>query len=205
MLSDDHAMFLDALAMALTRRGHDVLAALSDPELVPASVRTLAPDACVIDYHYALVARPDLVDAVRRADPTATLVILTGAADARLWSAFDRGLVAAVVGKGTSLATIDGAIRAAAAGEHVVAGISRPGPRQRQRHRIDMTSRELEVLQLLVAGASTDDMARGLGISANTVRTHVQHVFDKLGVHNRVQATARALQLDLAEDARAGA
>jgi DNA-binding CsgD family transcriptional regulator/pimeloyl-ACP methyl ester carboxylesterase len=55
-----------------------------------------------------------------------------------------------------------------------------------------LSSRELEVLRLLAAGKSNQEIADALVISANTVRRHVSNVFDKTGVANRAQATAYA-------------
>jgi DNA-binding NarL/FixJ family response regulator len=58
---------------------------------------------------------------------------------------------------------------------------------------IDLTGlspRELQVLNLLVGGASNKTIARRLSLRPNTVRTHVQNIFDKLGVHSRLEAVA---------------
>jgi DNA-binding CsgD family transcriptional regulator len=55
-----------------------------------------------------------------------------------------------------------------------------------------LTHRELAVLRLLARGAETPDIARELGISSNTVRNHVQHLLDKLGARNRLQAVSLA-------------
>lgn len=55
-----------------------------------------------------------------------------------------------------------------------------------------LTHRELAVLRLLARGAETPDIARELGISSNTVRNHIQHLLDKLGAHNRLQAVSLA-------------
>jgi DNA-binding NarL/FixJ family response regulator len=55
-----------------------------------------------------------------------------------------------------------------------------------------LTYREREVLAALAEGRSTSEIASQLGISVNTVRTHVQHLMPKLGVHTRLQAVAIA-------------
>jgi DNA-binding NarL/FixJ family response regulator len=60
-----------------------------------------------------------------------------------------------------------------------------------------LTSRELEVLQLLAEGSSPADIASRLFISPKTVGTHVEHIFDKLGVNSRAQAVAAAYQRGL--------
>ena len=68
----------------------------------------------------------------------------------------------------------------------VVAGLVEP-----------LTARELEVLRLLAAGASNRVIAEQLVVTLETVKKHLSHLFDKLGVANRTQAVARARQLGL--------
>lgn len=60
-----------------------------------------------------------------------------------------------------------------------------------------LTARELEILQLLVEGASTTEISQLLHVSMNTVRTHVKAVYRKLGVHSRAQAVVAAERLGL--------
>jgi LuxR family maltose regulon positive regulatory protein len=60
-----------------------------------------------------------------------------------------------------------------------------------------LTERELEVLRLIVAGLSNPDSAEELFIAVSTVKSHVNHIYGKLGVENRVQAVNRARSLEL--------
>jgi LuxR family transcriptional regulator, maltose regulon positive regulatory protein len=63
-----------------------------------------------------------------------------------------------------------------------------------------LSERELEVLHLLARGDSNQEIAEVLVIALDTVKRHVTHIFEKLGVHNRVQAVARARALGLISD-----
>jgi DNA-binding NarL/FixJ family response regulator len=66
-----------------------------------------------------------------------------------------------------------------------------------------LTSRERQVLRLLIEGASNKDMAKRLDIRSNTVRTHVQNLLAKLRVHTRLEAVTLAIRgglMDPAED-----
>ena len=60
-----------------------------------------------------------------------------------------------------------------------------------------LSSRELDVLRLLRSDLDGPAIARTLGVSLSTVRTHTQHVYAKLGVSNRRAAVRRAHQLNL--------
>jgi LuxR family transcriptional regulator, maltose regulon positive regulatory protein len=60
-----------------------------------------------------------------------------------------------------------------------------------------LSGREMEVLRLLAAGSSNQDIAMGLVISLPTVKTHIRHIYNKLGVDGRFQAIARARDLKL--------
>ena len=62
---------------------------------------------------------------------------------------------------------------------------------------VRLTKRELEVLSLIVEGRSTKDVADTLYISHSTVSRHLQHIYEKLQVSNRVQAFRRATRLGI--------
>ena len=100
------------------------------------------------------------------------------------------------VHKDVGLAQLTRSLRAVAQGESI-----EPGDRlARDRsvagaggHHLDrLTPRERDVLQLLVDGETTSGIARGLGVSENTVRSHVQNLMSKMQVHSRLQAVSLA-------------
>jgi DNA-binding CsgD family transcriptional regulator len=68
----------------------------------------------------------------------------------------------------------------------------------RSRHAVWLTLRERQVLALLVEGASNKAMAKRLALRPNTVRTHVQNIMDKLGVHSRLEVVTLAIRQGLA-------
>ncbi len=93
--------------------------------------------------------------------------------------------------------------RMAAVAADVAARLAIAGPNAaieeaaRQEIRRALTPRELEVLQLLAAGQSTEDIGRQLELSPATVRNHVQNLLPKLGVHSRIEAAVMALKAGL--------
>jgi DNA-binding CsgD family transcriptional regulator len=64
---------------------------------------------------------------------------------------------------------------------------------------IGLTARECEILDLLASGRSNKEMARTLGISPNTVKTHIASVYEKLDVQKRMQAVEKARMLSVIE------
>jgi PAS domain S-box-containing protein len=80
--------------------------------------------------------------------------------------------------------------------EHVIGvfGIARPTTENAPSPRIDdrLTPRQHEILQLLAAGTSTDGIAKTLFLSRETVRNHIRHILQRLGVRSRLAAIALA-------------
>lgn len=62
---------------------------------------------------------------------------------------------------------------------------------------LGISNRELEVLEALATGQSNKEIARSLGISPNTIKTHISHLFEKLSVDRRVLAIEKAKSLHL--------
>ena len=56
----------------------------------------------------------------------------------------------------------------------------------------DLTPREIQVLRLLTTGVGNDEIAESLGVSLNTVKTHIQHLLDKTGFSSRTQLAIQA-------------
>ena len=208
MLCDDHELFLDAIAGVLHSRGHDV-AATSDPEQAVDRVASQAPDVCVLESNLADTDGTALAAAIRKRDPRTVIVLLTGEVTTDVWAAYDGGLVDGVVNKSRGIDHLERALVRAANGERVLEGCDRPARTSPAASLVEpLTDREQEVLLLIVDGDSTETMSARLGVSRNTVRTHVQHVLRKLGVHERNKAVRLALDLGLVEPpvapARAG-
>jgi DNA-binding NarL/FixJ family response regulator len=64
-----------------------------------------------------------------------------------------------------------------------------------EKQRVDrLTPRETEILQLMAQGLPTDEIAAQLGVSPYTLRTHVQNILTKLGVHSKLEALAFAIR-----------
>ncbi len=73
----------------------------------------------------------------------------------------------------------------------------RKSPGHASDFREELTQRELDVLRLIAKGCSVKEASRMLSISTNTVSHHVKNIYNKLNVHNRAEATAAAIKLDI--------
>jgi two-component system, NarL family, nitrate/nitrite response regulator NarL len=199
VLCDDHDMFLDALMAALTSHGRQIQAVSQHVDQVVDLVVQHQPEVCLLDVVFGcggsgLVAAASIRDRA----PEVKVLLLTGAANDEVWAAYDRHVVDGVVNKVCDLEVLQTSINRVARGERVVEGWFRPLPPEGSRMEVDcLTERERQVLELLVDGAGTAVIADELGISANTVRTHVQNLLHKLGVHDRTKATRMALSRHL--------
>jgi two-component system nitrate/nitrite response regulator NarL len=205
VIGDDHQVFADALGTVLGQQGFTVL----DIELTLAgtiaAVAALHPDLCLIDRHFADGEGTRAVAQLRSIGEDTKVIVLTADQDpAGMILAMAAGAVG-YVHKTRGLPALVGAIRRAYSGDIVVALPA--GSASRSRGDMDavrlasfLTTRERQCLALLAEGLGTTAMARRLGISATTVRTHVQAVLSKLGVHSRLEAASLAVRHALVED-----
>ena len=165
------------------------------------------PSVVVVDVTGAgrASARRLLADVAAHA-PEAHVLVLTDQDDeGTLTEAFAAGADGYLTSS-ASLEELERAVRMLAGGWPVVTpaqllrvlrGEAETGTRPRKPVAATLTGREREVLRRLAHGASTMQMAVELGIAVPTVRSHVQSVLTKLGVHSKLEAAARATTLQL--------
>jgi DNA-binding NarL/FixJ family response regulator len=123
------------------------------------------------------------------------LVLTTYDSDADILPAIEAGATGYLL-KDTPREELFRAIRAAARGESVVAPTvaARLMGRMRAPAEENLTAREIEVLARVADGASNKEIAQTLHISTATVKTHLLHIFGKLGVEGRTAAVTEALK-----------
>jgi two-component system, NarL family, nitrate/nitrite response regulator NarL len=189
VLCDDHVMFLHSLETVLTSGGLQVEAVTHDVDRAPELVSTHRPDVCVLDVRFPAGSGIDTAAVIRRELPAVKLLLLTADDSPAMWRAFHHHDVDAVVHKASGLAPLVSALTQVTAGLRVAIGWDDSavdtGPAAPVQ---ELTPREQEVLRLLTRGVSTRQLAETLGVSRNTVRSHVQSLSRKLGVHSRIQA-----------------
>jgi two-component system, NarL family, response regulator len=133
------------------------------------------------------------IQAIRAVDPGARLVALTTyEGDADIHRALSAGACGYLI-KDALVAELVDAVRAAAAGKRVIppavaTRLAELTPRD------DLSAREREVLLYVARGLGNKEIARAIGRSAETVKAHLESVFQKLGARDRTQAVTLALQ-----------
>jgi DNA-binding NarL/FixJ family response regulator len=199
LLCDDHEMFLDALRDALESRGHEVAASTSDPVEVPTLVARHRPDLVLLDVHLPGMTGVDVARQLRKQQVGTSIVLLTASSEEWVRRAYHDGIVDGLIAKSTDVRTLHRALRQVLGGERVLVGMPRGASLvRRQRTALDqLTPREREVLSLIYDGETNAAIAARLGVSTNTVRTHVAGVLHKLGVPGRTKAATAAVQLGL--------
>jgi two-component system nitrate/nitrite response regulator NarL len=221
VLADDHDAFVEGLGMVLSAEGDlEIVALAGDGASALQAVLTHRPDVLVVDTQMPGPAVTELVRLVGQAEPATRVLLL--AEDARLApsSRADPGGPAGMT-RAVSAHELAEAIRALAAGSRVTVGEPpaappappapvEPPPRpERDLHAElllrSLSDRERQILSLLARGYSNRRIADTCHLSLNTVRTHVQNVLVKLGVHSKLEAAALAVRQGLVqiEDHRA--
>jgi DNA-binding NarL/FixJ family response regulator len=199
LLVDDHPVVRDGLAAMLsTQEDFDVAgAAANASEAVGLAIRT-RPDVALIDLELPPTSGIEAIANVLAVSPQTRVLVFTAYKnDERVLGAVDAGAHGYLL-KGTPRNEIFEAIRAVHTGKTVFEGeVARVIGRKSAPATEVLTDRQQQVVQLLVHGLSNKEMALQLRISERTVKYHLAAVFDRLGVGNRTEAVAAAMQSGL--------
>ncbi|MFC4222467.1 response regulator [Lysinibacter cavernae] len=206
MLVDDHAVVRAGLRIILETQ-HDirVVGEASTGEECLASVGRLAPDLVVVDLAMGEgMGGIETIQRLRGEWPgIQALVFTTYDTDADIVRAVDAGAIGYVL-KDAAPAEIYAAVRAGARGERVLSPpVASRILEQLQRPQLTLTPREAQILELLASGVGNKELSRQLFISEATVKTHLAHVYEKLGVDGRGAAIAVATQRGIIRNQRA--
>ena len=209
VICDDHLLLLEALATALANRGITVEAATTSQDEAIRAVALHRPDVLLIDLTFPSGSGLDAARQVLERHPPTKVVMITGAdAPEALAEALAIG-VSGYVLKDQRVDEICAALEVAARGEmsvhrSLLRQIKRTAEIPPQRSGLeDLTPREHHVLQLMMGGMDTRQIVQQLGVSQSTVRTHVQSILSKLGVHSRLQAVAALAEASAGHEERA--
>jgi len=201
LIVDDQAAVRDGLAVMLDLDpGITVVGTASDGREAVAAVEELAPEVVLMDLNMPLMGGAEATGVLRASHPDLPVVVLTTFDDDESILAALRAGARGYLTKDADRTTIVQAVRAA----HVGNAILDPAVQSRlldlvsrkaDQPAVDLTAREREVLDLIGEGLRNGEIARRLFISEATVKTHINNLFAKAGLHSRADAVRLALKL----------
>lgn len=206
VVGDDHPLFRDGVVRALASSGSiDVVGEAEDGLASLELIRLHRPQVALLDYRMPGLDGAQVAAAVRRDElPTRVLLISAHDESAIVYSALQEG-AAGFIPKESSRTELIDAVLNCAKGRDVVApslAAGLVGEIQQRRSVSDtptLSAREREVLALIASGKTIPAMAKELFLAPSTVKTHVQRLYEKLGVGDRGAAVAEAMRRKLLE------
>lgn len=197
VIADDHPIVRSGLTGLLASQpDFEVVGEAANGREAVAVVQHTKPDVVLTDLR---MPELDGVGAIREmcalVPAPRILVLTTYDTDADILRAVEAGATGYLL-KETPREELFGAIRATASGKSVLSPsvASRLVGRARESGERALSAREIEVLMLVARGTSNKLIARDLEISETTVKTHLLHIFSKLGVDDRTAAVTRAVE-----------
>lgn len=198
LIADDHPVVREGLAAMIGRQPDmTVVGEASNGQEAVSLFQTLQPDIALMDLNMPQMDGVQAIQNIREQFPTARIIVLT---------TFDgdediyRGLQAGARGyllKDAGRTALLEAIRQVRSGNRWIPTDVAAKLADRMNSPA-LTAREQEVLALLVAGNSNQEIGAALFITEGTVKTHVAAILNKLGVSDRTQAVTTALRRGLA-------
>lgn len=205
VLADAHPVFLVGLARSVRdeRPDLEVIASVGDGRVALRTIAELRPHVAVIEHDLPSVSGLRVLMAVTRDSlPTRVLFLAAHADGDAVHTALEAG-AAGWLSKDAGHRRIAEAILAVHRGEIVVwdglyAGLAEVIA-MRAGHEPPLTPRERQVLEHVASGCTVNRVALELGMSRSTVKTHLAHLYDKLGISSRAAAVAEAMRRGLIE------
>lgn len=200
VVGDDHPLFRDGVVRALVSSGDvEVVAEADDGRAALQLIRTHLPQVALLDYRMPGLDGAEVAAAVRRDDlPTRVLLLSAHDESAIVYRALQEG-AAGFLPKESTRSELVNAVLSCAKGRDVIApelaaGLAGEIRRRNEPDLPALSPREREVLGMMAGGQSIPAMAEQLYLAPSTVKTHVQRLYEKLGVNDRGAAVAEAMR-----------
>jgi two-component system NarL family response regulator len=197
LLVDDHALLRTGVANIINQEADlQVVAEAGNGEEALAAYDRHHPDVTLLDLRMPVMEGVEVVRRLRERDPRARVIVLTTYdTDEEISRALKAGAKAYVL-KDISADDLVACIRDVLAGKSYLAPAAAAKLAEGVT-RVHLTPRELAALRLMADGKSNKEIASELGISDRTVKTHLGHLFEKLGVTSRTEAVKVATRRGL--------
>ena len=207
VLADDQELIRVGLRVMLQAGGIDVVAEADDGLAAVRACREHRPDVVLMDIRMPVLDGIAATAQIAAADlPTRVLVLTTYDVDDLVYRALRAGADGFLL-KSTPADRLVEGVRLVADGEALLSPsltrrliehhVDRPAPDGADRALAGLTGRERDVLHLIARGRSNTEIAAEIHVSETTVKTHVNRLFAKLRVQNRVQAVVLAYECGL--------
>lgn len=197
LIVDDHPVVREGLTGMLGGQpDFEVVGMADDGETGVAMHNKLSPDVTLMDLQMPGLDGVGAIKAIKTQQPSAHIIVLTTYdSDAEILRAIEAGATGYLL-KDTPREELFRAIRSAAKGDPVLAPTvaARLMTRMRAPVEENLSTREIEVLQLVAKGNGNREVGKVLHISTATVKTHLIHIYNKLGVNDRTAAVTTAIE-----------
>ncbi len=204
LIAEDHVVLAQALGTMLGfEDAFDVVGTVSSGEEAVKACIAKKPDVVLMDYKLVGLNGVEATREILQHVPTARVLILSMFDSQEIVAAAVAAGAAGFLPKNVDSGELKRAIHAVAQGKGflhpdvTMPFLERIGALARADSKERLTDRELGVLQELAQGKTTREIAAALVVSEETVKTHLAHIYQKLGVNDRVQAVALALRRGL--------
>lgn len=205
VVADDHPLYRDGVVRALHASGRvEVVAEADDGRAALEEIQKHRPDVALLDYRLPGLDGVEITHAIVRDGLPTRVLLLSAFADSGLvYKALQVG-ASGYLPKEARREQIVDAVLACARGETVLPPELASGLASEIRLRGTsdapaLTDRESQILRLIAAGKSLPSIAKELFLGVTTVKTHTQHLYEKLGVSDRAAAVAEAMRRGLIE------
>jgi two-component system nitrate/nitrite response regulator NarL len=205
LAADSQPLYRDALSRAIKERPElELVGQAGDGRAALAAIGSEQPDVAVIDRALAGLSGDQILNAIGRDGLPTRVVMLAAEPEPQLVYAAIANGVAGYLTKDADARELCDAITAVARGRIVVAAQLQTGIAGEIRLRaVDerpfLSDREREILKLVAEGLGAPQIGRRLCLATPTVKTHLHHVYEKLGVAERAAAVAEAMRRGLLE------
>jgi DNA-binding NarL/FixJ family response regulator len=197
IISDDHPVVRAGLSgMISGEPDFEVVGEADNGKEAVALTGELKPDVVLMDLRMPEMDGVTAIGHIKADYPEVQILVLTTyESDADILRAIETGATGYLL-KDTPREELFGAIRLVAEGKSPLApGVAtRLMQRMRGSEEEGLSTREIEVLELVARGTSNKEIAKQLWVSETTVKSHMLHIFDKLGVTDRTAAVTAALK-----------